>query len=161
MRRRLRPRPPRIEAMSQLRGLAVALALCGIAPPVAALDFKAVGENAAVLYDGPSARSPRLYVVNRGYPLEVIVTVEGWVKVRDANGAFAWIEAKHLTDKRTVMVKAAVAEVRTKPDDSAPVAFQVQQNVLLELVAVSGSWIQVRHRDGGTGYVRAQHVWGA
>jgi hypothetical protein len=28
-------------------------------------------------------------------------------------------------------------------------------------VNVSGGWIQVRHRDGGTGYVRAQQVWGA
>ena len=143
--------------------LCLLLAACfaALSGPGWALDFRAVGENAAILYDGPSARSPKLYVVNRGYPLEVILTVEGWVKVRDANGAFAWIEAKHLTDKRTVMVKAASAEVRVKPDDNAPIAFQAQQNVLLELVNVAGGWIQVRHRDAGTGYIRAQHVWGA
>jgi hypothetical protein len=41
------------------------------------------------------------------------------------------------------------------------VAFQAQQNVLLELIDVSGTWVQVRHRDGGTGYVKAQQVWGA
>ena len=80
--------------------------------------------------------------------------------MRDANGAFAWIESKQLTDKRTVMVKVPVAQVRQKPDDSAPVAFQAQQNVLLDLVSVSGGWIQVRHRDGGSGYVKAQQVWG-
>ena len=66
-----------------------------------------------------------------------------------------------LTDKRNVMVKVPVAEVRAKPDESAPVAFQARENVLLELVAVSGGWVQVRHREGGTGYIRAQHVWGA
>jgi SH3-like domain-containing protein len=131
------------------------------AAPTVALDFRSVAENAAILYDGPSARSPKVYVVNRGYPLEIILTVEGWVKVRDAQGSFAWIEAKHLTDKRTVMVKTPVADVRAKPDDAAPVAFQAQQNVLLDVVSVSGGWIQVRHRDGGTGYVRAQQVWGA
>lgn len=126
-----------------------------------AVDFRAVGDNAAVLYDGPSAKSSKLYVVNRGYPLEVVVTIEGWVKVRDANGAFAWIEGKQLTDKRTVMVKVPVAQVRSKPDDGAPVAFQAQQNVLLELVSVAGGWVQVRHSEGGTGFVRAQQVWGA
>ena len=126
-----------------------------------ALDFRAVAEPAAVLYDAPSARANKLYVVNRGYPLEVIVSVEGWIKVRDANGGFAWIEAKQTTDKRTVMIKVPVAQVRQKPDDAAPVAFQAQQNVLLDLVAVSGGWIQVRHRDGGTGFVKAQQVWGA
>jgi hypothetical protein len=33
--------------------------------------------------------------------------------------------------------------------------------VLLELVGVSGSWVQVRHRDGAVGYIKAQQVWGA
>lgn len=142
-----------------LRWTLVALALA--ASPVFALDFRAVAENSAILYDGPSARSSKLFVVNKGYPLEVVVTVEGWVKVRDANGAFSWIEAKQLTNKRTVMVKVPVAEVRIKPDEASAVAFQAQQSVLLELVGVSGGWVQVRHRDGGTGYVRAQQVWGA
>ena len=137
-------------------GLAFAASTSG----TLALDFKAVAEP-AILYDGPTARSSKLFVVNKGYPVEVVVAVEGWVKVRDVTGAFAWIEAKQLTDKRTVIVRVPVADVRTKPDEGAPVAFQAQQSVLLDLVAVSGSWVQVRHRDGGTGYVRAQQVWGA
>jgi SH3-like domain-containing protein len=81
--------------------------------------------------------------------------------VRDASGGLAWIDSKQLTDKRTVMVRVPVAQVRQKPDDNAPVAFQAQQNVLLELVEVTGGWLQVRHRDGGSGYVKAQQVWGA
>jgi SH3-like domain-containing protein len=127
----------------------------------AAIEYRAVAENAAILYDGPTTRAAKLYVVNRGYPLEVIVAIEGWVKVRDANGAFSWIESKHLSEKRTVMVKVPVAEVRSKPDDTAPVAFQAQQNVLLELVTVNGGWAEVRHRDGATGFVKAQQIWGA
>jgi SH3-like domain-containing protein len=127
-----------------------------------ALEFRAVGDQAAILYDAPSAKSSKLYVVNRGYPLEVILVVEGWVKVRDANGTLSWVESKQLTDKqRTVMVKVPVAHVRQAPDDSAPVAFQAQQSVLLELVEVAGGWLHVRHRDGGTGYVKTQQVWGA
>jgi SH3-like domain-containing protein len=137
---------------------AVVLAAC--AAGALAADFRAVGADAAVLYDAPSNRANRVYVVNRGYPLEVVVTVEGWVKVRDAAGAFNWIEAKQLSNARTVMVRVPVAQVRQKPDDNAPVAFQVQQNVLLEYVDASGGWIQVRHRDGGTGYVKPQQVWG-
>jgi SH3-like domain-containing protein len=145
-----------------LRLLAAALAAAGVwAAPAYALDFRSVAADAAVLYDAPSARSNKLFVVNRGYPLEVIVTVEGWVKVRDANGALTWIDAKQLTDKqRTVMIRVPVAQVRQKPDDNAGIAFQAQQNVLLELVDATGGWLQVRHRDGGTGYVRAQQVWG-
>jgi SH3-like domain-containing protein len=145
------------------RNLVGAIVACGglWAPLALALEFRTVAEPAAVLYDAPSAKSNKLFVVNRGYPLEVIVTMEGWVKVRDASGGLAWIDSKQLTDKRTVMVRVPVAQVRQKPDDNAPVAFQAQQNVLLELVEVTGGWLQVRHRDGGSGYVKAQQVWGA
>ena len=150
-----------------MRALALGLARIGAlgfafaAFSAHALEFRSVGDTVAILYDGPSARSSKLFVVNRGYPLEVVVTIEGWVKVRDANGTFAWIEGKQLTEKRTVMVKVPVAQVRAKPDEASPLAFQAQQNVLLEVVGVTGGWVQVRHGEGGTGYVRAQQVWGA
>ena len=142
------------------RTFAIAVLAAAASGAAAAADFRAVGADAAVLYDAPSVRSNRVYVVNRGYPLEVVVAVEGWVKVRDAAGAFNWIEAKQLSTSRTVMVRVPVVQVRQKPDDNAPVAFQAQQNVLLEYVDASGGWIQVRHRDGGSGYVKAQQVWG-
>lgn len=146
--------------MRSALGLGLAcLALAAL--PAYAADFRAVADSAAILYDGPSAKSPKLFVVNRGYPLEVVVVIEGWVKVRDANGAFSWIDAKQLTEKRTVMVRVPVAQVRSKPDDGAPVAFQAQQNVLLEFVGASGGWVQVRHADGSSGFVRVQQVWGA
>jgi SH3-like domain-containing protein len=142
--------------------MAAMLCLCLASAPAFGLEFRAVSDHAAILYDAPSAKSSKLYVVNRGYPLEVILVVEGWVKVRDANGSLAWVESKQLADKqRTVMVKVPVAHVRQAPDDNAPVAFQAQQNVLLELVEVAGGWLHVRHRDGGTGYVKTQQVWGA
>lgn len=126
-----------------------------------AADYRSVGENAAVLYDAPSAKSKKLYVVNQGYPLEIIVVVEGWSKVRDANGDLTWIESKQLAEKRTILVKAPVAQVRAAADDNAPVVFQAQENVLLELLEVAGGWLRVRHRDGQSGFVRIAQVWGA
>ena len=127
----------------------------------AAADFRSVAENAAVLYDAPSAKAKKLYVVSHGYPVEVLVMVEGWSKVRDANGELTWIESKHLADKRTVLVKAPLAQVREAADDNSPVAFQAQQSVLLDLLEVAGGWLRVRHRDGQAGFIRITQVWGA
>jgi SH3-like domain-containing protein len=127
-----------------------------------AADFRSIAENAAVLYDAPSIKSKKLYVVSHGYPVEVVVVVEGWSKVRDGNGELTWVESKHLADKRTVLVKAPVAQVREAADDKAPVVFQAQQDVVLELVEVAaGGWLRVRHRDGQTGYLRVSQAWGA
>jgi SH3-like domain-containing protein len=140
----------------------VAAAGLGWAGAGAAADFRSVAENAAVLYDAPSAKAKKLYVVSHGYPVEVLVVVEGWSKVRDVSGELTWIESKQLSDKRTVVVRMPLAQVREAADDNAPVAFQAQQNVLLELLEVaSGGWLRVRHRDGQSGYVRVAQVWGA
>ena len=127
----------------------------------AAAEFRSIGENAAVLYDAPSAKSKRLYVVGPGYPVEVVVTLEGWTKVRDAGGELCWIENSNLKEHRTVLVKTPLADVRQAADDSAPLVFQAQRNVILDLVEVTGTgWARVSHADGQSGFVRLSQVWG-
>lgn len=143
------------------RALIIAVVLMfGQATAVAAADFRSVAEPAAVLYDAPSAKARKLYIVNRGYPLEVVVQVEGWLKVRDAAGELSWVEAKALDNARNVLLRTAVT-VRQKPAADAPAAFEAQRDLLLEVVdGATGGWIHVRHRDGTAGYVRAADVWG-
>ncbi len=148
--------------MTGARSLIVAAALAfSHAVAAGAADFRSANEAAVVLYDAPSVKARKLYIVNRGYPLEVVVQVEGWVKVRDAAGALSWAESKALDTARGVMLKAA-ATVRQKPAEDAPAAFEAQRDLLLEVVdgATTAGWIHVRHRDGITGYVRAADVWG-
>jgi SH3-like domain-containing protein len=126
-----------------------------------AAEFRSVQESAAVLYDAPSRAATPLFVVQRSYPLEVIVSLDAWVKVRDHAGALTWVERKSLGDRRTVLVTGASAEVRVRAEDSAPVAFVAAQNVALDLVEIAaGGWLRVRHADGSAGFVRAAHVWG-
>lgn len=151
----------RLRYFTRCAVLSIALAVAPAGVVAAAIEFRTVSEDAAILYDGPTVNSTKLYVVNKGYPLEIVVAVDGWVKVRDGRGAFSWIEAARLTQRRTVMVKVPVADIRAQPDDSAPLAFRAQENVLLDVVGVTGGWVQVRHRDGAMGFVRAQQVWGA
>jgi SH3-like domain-containing protein len=128
---------------------------------VRAAEFRSVQENAAVLYDAPSKAATPLYVVQRNYPLEVIVNLDAWVKVRDAAGALTWIEKKSLGDRRMLLVTGPAAEARARPEDGAPAVFSATQNVTLELVeVVPNGWLRVRHADGATGYVRASQVWG-
>ena len=126
-----------------------------------AADFRSVQDNAAVLYDAPSRAATPLFVVQRNYPLEVIVNLEAWVKVRDHAGALSWIEKRSLTEKRMLLVTGASAEARQRPEDGAPAAFAAAQNVVLELVEVApNGWLRVRHSDGASGFVRAAAVWG-
>ncbi len=145
------------------RFLACAAALLLVFAPAAAraADFRSIAENAAVLYDAPSLKAKKLFVIGRNYPVEVIVVVEGWIKIRDAGGALAWIESKALSGRRTLMVKTPLADIRQAADDAAPLVFQAEHSVLLELVELTGNgWARVTHRDGQSGYVKLSQVWG-
>jgi SH3-like domain-containing protein len=137
------------------------LALIVLPSLAAAADFRSIEEPVAVLYDAPSKAAKPMFVVQRHYPVEVIVNLEAWVKVRDHAGALSWVEKKALSEKRTLLVTAASADVRQRPEEAAPAAFSAAQNVTLELVeAAPAGWLRVRHADGATGFVRASQVWG-
>jgi len=158
---RLRPARASSWRAEVVRSLAAAILFAAVAAAQAA-DFLSVNENAAVLYDAPSREAKPLFVVSRHYPLEVIVNLEAWVKVRDQAGALSWIERKLLSERRMVVVVAPSAEARQRPEEGAPLAFVAAQNVALELLgAAPGGWLRVRHPDGANGYLRANLVWGA
>ncbi|HUH92687.1 MAG TPA: SH3 domain-containing protein [Casimicrobiaceae bacterium] len=147
---------------SALRVAAAALSL--VAGAAAASDFRSTSD-AAVLYDAPSLKSKALFAIGRDYPLEVIVSVEGWLKVRDAAGTVAWIEKKSTGDKRMLLVRVPAADILAAPESSAALVFRAEQNVLLELLDPSAAtttpgWAKVRHRDGQVGFVRIQQIWG-
>jgi len=126
-----------------------------------AYDFKTVGAAPVILYDAPSTKGGKLFVVPRGAPLEVVLAYGEWLKVRDVNGELAWTEAKGLSAKRNVIVKTPNLKVRATPDDTAAPVFTADKGVLLELgETAAGGWIKVRHRDGLTGYVKNSEVWG-
>jgi SH3-like domain-containing protein len=131
------------------------------AQAVLAGEFRSIGENATPMYDAPSIKANKLFVASRFFPVEVIVQVDNWTKVRDVAGDLSWVEKKTLSDTRTVAVTAALADVRQKAEDGAPLVFQARRGVALEIVELgAGSWVKVRHRDGDTGFVRANKVWG-
>ena len=133
-----------------------------------AADFRSTHDPATVLYDAPSARARPLYVYGRDVPVESLVAVEGWTKIRDASGTIGWIQSKSLSDRRMLVVRAPGADVHASPDDRAPVVFHADRDVLLELADAASSpsaaaapgWVRVRHRDGQSGYLHIAQVFG-
>jgi SH3-like domain-containing protein len=138
----------------------LALVCAAAAGGAAAIDFRSVAVPAAILYDAPSAKARKLFLLGRDYPVEVLVAIEGWIKVRDASGELAWIEAGNLADKRTVLVRVPRAEVRQGATETAEILFYAEQDVVFELIGMDGNYARVRHADGTTGYVRVTQIWG-
>ena len=138
-----------------------AAALFALAWPAAAAEFRSIAENGTLMYDAPSVRAKKLFVASRLYPVEIVINIDTWAKVRDHAGDLVWVEKKALSDKRTVIVTVAVAEARQTASDQTALVFQAEQGVALDIAEPpAGGWIKVRHADGATGYVRISQVWG-
>ena len=161
----LKTRPGRERRINGLNVIARPWSLAVLAALLAsanatAQEFRSVTEPAVILYDAPSTKAQKLFVLSQGYPVEVVVKLEAWIKVRDDNGEFAWIEKSRLSERHTVLVKVASAEARQAANENSPVVFTAEKNVLLELVETAGGWAKVRHNDGATGFVKVSQLWG-
>ncbi len=128
-------------------------------------EFRQTSDAATIAYEGPSTRATKQFLYSRGTPLEVLVQIEGWYKVRDAQGALVWVERKALGERSQVQVKSnAPVDALAAPDSNAAIVFRAESGVLLTLVAAptpaTGPFAQVRHRDGQTGFIRVEALFG-
>jgi SH3-like domain-containing protein len=124
-------------------------------------EFRSVGVAKAILFDAPSIEASKIYILNQGYPVEVIVNLGQWLKVRDQLGGLSWVEARNLAPKRTVLV-IKKTEIRSSEDIASTLVATVDKDVVLELVPNSNKngWIKVKHRDGLGGFIQSVDIWG-
>lgn len=142
------------------RLIVVAGLLCGV-NAARAVDYVSVSESSAILYDAPSLKAKKKFVVNRYMPFEQVVILDNWVKVRDSKGELSWVEKRVLSSKRYVFALPLLLDVRAGPDPGAARLFQVRQQVALERLESTGTgWVKVRHQGTDVGYVRSTKVWG-
>src|SRR5256885_7127581 len=137
------------------------LVLLAFGGSAAAGEFRSIAENGTPMYDTPSVRAKKLFVASRLYPVEVVINIDAWIKVRDQAGDLSWVEKKALSDKRTVIVTAAVADVRQTANDQAVLVFQAQQGVALDVAeSPAGGSGRGRHAHGQSGYVQINQLLG-
>ena len=129
--------------------------------PANALEFRSIAPAKAILYDAPSLEAGKLYILSQSYPVELIVNLNNWVKVRDAAGTLSWVESKSLSSKRTVLVLAKT-DIKAAEDATSALVATVEKDVVLELLPMTAKngWVKVKHRDGVTGFVQVTNLWG-
>ncbi len=129
--------------------------------PANALEFRSIAPAKAILYDAPSLEASKLYILSQSYPVELIVNLNNWVKVRDAAGTLSWVESKSLSSKRTVLVLAKT-DIKAAEDTTSALVATVEKDVVLELLPMTAKngWVKVKHRDGVTGFVQVTNLWG-
>lgn len=133
------------------------------ASTASAAEFGSAALAPTVLYDAPSPQAKKIFLLSQGYPLQVLVKINGWVKVRDSGGTVGWVNQGSFSARRMVQVKTSQAEIRQAASDVAAVVFRAERAVMLELLdtpVANSTWLHVRHPDGTGGFVSTTQVWG-
>lgn len=126
-----------------------------------AAEFRSIGDRPAILYDAPASRATKMHVLGAYQPVEVVIKLDKWSKVRDVSGEFAWVDNTLLSDRRLVVVQAERGEVRKSAAATAPLAFEVRRSVVLEVTGpLADGYLPVRHRDGSAGFIAVSQIWG-
>lgn len=126
-----------------------------------AAEFRSILPNKAITYDAPSVASNKLYIMHQGYPVEVIVNLGTWVKVRDQQGGLSWLEGKDLDTKRMVLVTDQT-DIRIAESAESALLATIEKDIVLELLSpsINHGWVKIKHRDGLVGYIQSSAIWG-
>ena len=123
--------------MIMWRRTLAALLLVSAAGGALAIDYRSVSVPAAILYDAPSQQGKKLYLIKAQTPVEVVVRLEGWFKVRDAEGTLAWLEPRSLSERRTLIVTAPHADLRQADNVEAPLLAELDKWVVVDFVEMA------------------------
>ena len=126
-------------------------------------EFISVKTKQAVLFEGPSNTTEKMFIVTEGYPLKVLVSLKDWKKVKDHNGKISWIESKYTQDERTVLILNNDAVIFNQANEKSHKLANVEKFVVLRLNSnlLIGEWAEVKTKiEGLVGFIHSKNVWG-
>jgi SH3 domain protein len=144
-----------------IKSVGMASLLVLLASSAFAVEYRSTSRAGVIFYDAPNETSTKRFVVSANTPVELLNDQGTWLRIRDRDGTLAWIPKADASTTRFVQVNR-LANVRKEANQAAAPVFKVERNVVLELVQdLRTGWLKVKHRDGQTGYIRIEDVWGA
>ena len=127
-------------------------------------DFMSVLSNQAFMHEAPSDSTKKSYIVTKGYPVKVLVSLKEWKKVKDHTGSISWIKSEHLTSKRMVLNLKKNNPIYYGVYSDSPILAFVNENVPLELVEeedIGINLIKVYSKITDLeGFIHKENLWG-
>ena len=110
---------------------------------------------------GPGQNFPGTWLyVRPDLPIRVVEIYHDWRKVTDPEGTTGWMLVRLLSDQRTAIVRRGEARaLHEAPDESSPVRFRAEPNVVGRVSRCAGGWCLFDVR-GRSGYIRVDQIWG-
>lgn len=145
-----------------------AITVCGMADTASSASapqrktpyWASLSAGQARMRTGPGRNYPANWQYQRqGLPVQVLEVYPGWRKVRDQEGTEGWMIGNLVSDQRTAMVKAGVADLRDTPNPGAKVLWRAEAGVIGRVSHCGEGWCRIDVKGRG-GYVETSALWG-
>ena len=138
-----------------------AVALLGAGSAAVARDMVAIDRPEVNMRSGAGTQHEALWVLSRGYPLEVLKRQGKWLEVRDFENDKGWVY-KSLTSTRKPhhVVKVNNLNIRSAPSMKGRIVSTAVKGEILTSKGRKGNWVKVEQEGGKTGWVVSRLVWG-
>ena len=125
-----------------------------------AAEMFSVASRQANVRSGPGVGYAVVWRAVRYYPLQVLDSDGGWVKVSDYAYDEGWISRSLLSDVPAIVVVSEKANVREGPGLEHEVVWEVDKEYTLKVLEVDGNWYRVTDGDGLSGWIHKSVTWG-
>lgn len=121
--------------------------------------LKAAPVNARV---GPGEDYKALWTYQvKGVPVQIVESADDWRRICDPDGGLAWVRARALDSRRTVMrVVPSDLPMRRGPSAEAKVSAVLAARATADLLGCQRGWCRISV-DHAVGWVRPSDLWGA
>lgn len=124
-------------------------------------DVVSVTVHTATLWSQPGGKYAfETLKAPRHYPLSVLESRSGYLKVRDYNGQIGWVTTDQVGPQRGVVVEVARVNIRKGPGKNYPILFKAFKGVTFRVLAEQKGWLHVKHENGDKGWVVKSSTWG-
>lgn len=144
--------------MRILKTITISVIAILILPAFLSAKMMSVSTTKANVRTGPSAGYDILWTVCRYTPFEVIDSKGKWKKIKDFAGDTGWIHSSVLSNRPSVIVKTAKANLREDPG-SNEILWILEKTYPLKFIEKKGNWYHVKDSEVN-GWLHKTTLWG-
>jgi len=126
---------------------------------VASAERLTVSVSIANIRSGPGEKYDIIWAVEKYHPLDVFQKSGEWYHFRDFEGDEGWIHKSLLNQFPSVITKSDNCNIRSGPDTSFEILFEVEKGIPFKVLERKGSWIHILHADGDKEWIHDSLVW--
>lgn len=129
-------------------------------PDSATAKMIAIDRPKVNMRSGPGTKYKVIWVLRKGYPLQVVGEKNNWYRVRDFEGDYGWVYGPLTSGKAHLVVKKDKVNLRSGPGTKYRIVAQARKGVVFRTLKRAKGWVKVRHENGITAWVSRKLLWG-